>query len=712
MLTFRGRYERSLEEIQDKFLKECETSAGLKSRVNALEEQFQSSNTRVVELELQLRRCIAEAEVDAQSHAHQLNVSDQSISQLQSAALLQQQEIDRLQTAATEGSAVLASERDLNRVLHERCRALEGCVQEYQFKLQHQQQEIEENQSKHRQLEGSVQAHELKLQLQQQEMNQLEELMAQSNMQHTAALLQEQGVARTAHERCQHLEGLHQECQSKLQETVQACAELTACLRQKEDLLASTDAKMRELTMLLQQSQSSSQSYKDEATELSRQLSQAVMRSSALQQQNDALSASSKDLAAHARNVEAQAASGAPLQAARAGYERAVSDIKVEFHQRLRATKVFAAEYVSNSLEGLFFATAAVFFMKWRLAVAVISKAETVYVDQQGQVTPSHMHWASSRRATPELRALHQLHADDFERAHRPMFATPPAAASPAHSLTLANQHRAVGSHMDTSSSAAAADDAYLTASGIMREACALLCSVSSDLQTHAADLQSLVTSAATAINESPLHSDTLTQALATYLRAVSQCEARLHDMNFPLFSCTQNLQDASDSLSPLHNEFPHESSFDAPIHGFSALLGIASQLMDTGSAVERAVRTTEPFSVQLASLLVSLSAAGSGLVSSRTQQQQHDQAASSRISAVRSSINRVLGEVLSCSDRIASCASAISSCHDHISRAHEPLADSRNASQWTLASVPASRGERREASDSGAYAVGHIRLQ
>jgi chromosome segregation ATPase len=71
---------------------------------------------------------------------------------------LQQQEIDRLQTAATEGSAVLASERDRNRVLHERCRALEGCVQEYQSKLQHQQQEIEENQSKHRQLEGSVQA--------------------------------------------------------------------------------------------------------------------------------------------------------------------------------------------------------------------------------------------------------------------------------------------------------------------------------------------------------------------------------------------------------------------------------------------------------------------------------------------------------------------------------------------------------------------------
>ena len=764
-------YERSLEAVQDKFVKECETAADFKLRLQESEENCQRRDARIVELGLQLRRCIAENELDAHAHAQKLDLFEQMTSRFQVAAQKQQFELDRLHYVANEDAATLALERDKNRVLREQCQALEGSVQEHASKLQRQQQEmdqleelaaqynvqhtaaldqeqdktriaqercqqledrlqecqlklqkeidqleelISQSNSQHaavlvqeyrvrdenrvlreqcQTLEGSVQEHASKLQRQQQEMDQLEELVAQYNIQHTAALDQEQDKTRIAQERCQQLDGLLKACQLKLQNEMQACADLTALLLQKEEVTASNGIQMRELATKLQQAESWSQRSKDETAELGRQFSQAVLRSSALQQQNDVLVASSKELAAHARDLEAKITSSAPLQAARSGYERSLRDVKYELHERFRASKLFASAYVSNCLDALFFATTAVFFMKWRLAVVVSSDSDK----------DSDFARASLQRVASEHRGRPQFELSNIERYHRRITANGGDETN-SHNLSLSGaQHPVVSSNLTVSphntlpSGSALSDDVYLNMSEVLQllsDSGLELTATSSDLQAHAADLQSLATSAATVINESPVQNNALVQALVLYLRSISQCESRLHDMNFPLFACTQNLHDASGSLSAAQNESPEPFSF-------SSLLDIASQMTDASLAIERAVRNTEPFSIELRSLLDASSMSDGVIASSRHHQQQ--QATSSRLAAVRSSINHVLGAVLSCSNRIASCADVAAACCDHLQRHHETLADNTRVLR-RAAGVWVSRGPREGTGHSDEY--------
>ena len=215
-----------------------------------------------------------------------------------------------------------------------------------------------------------------------------------------------------------------------------------------------------------------------------------------------------------------------------------------------------------------------------------------------------------------------------------------------------------------TPTSHTSSKNVHLTTSDALQlldEVCSELSSVSNDLHSLASDLQSLITSAATALNASISESSMgpmsdLHQAHAAYLSSISQCEARLHDVNVPLVTCTQSLRDALISLSMA----PHAMSHSAV--ELSSLLDLPSQLSDASLAIERAVRNTEASSIELRTLLLSPS-----VNTSLSYNLQHF--STSRMASERSSFNRVLGSVLSCQSRITLCANVASACLGDLSR-------------------------------------------
>ena len=352
-------------------------------------------------------------------------------------------------------------------------------------------------------------------------------------------------------------------------------------------------------------------------------------------------------LAARVRELEAS-------QITASHYERSLLQIQTDFQQRLRSSKLFASAYVSNCVESLYLAVAGVFFWKWRFATRgsnySSAKTDAQRRDTVQLSTPSHP------RSAVVVTLTRQAEANEFD------------------SRAVAD---GLESNVNVSANRVAPPQRILRFHGNMmepfalpdvlhrlHEVCLELTSISQDLQSHAADLKSLATSAATALNELPSGqyeqwpAAVFQKVCTAYVSAISHCEARVFDMKTPLVTVAHHLAEALDMLVDSNRL---DSSYITSLRVISSQV---KHLSDTSLVIDHSVRDTEPTSIQLRELLdAALPKQASSL--SRSQQRLHSSLL--KIFACRSSMNEVLGRVLSCRDRVTACAEATAVCYNDL---------------------------------------------
>jgi hypothetical protein len=590
-------YEQSLSEIQAKFLKESESCAFLRLSLKESEEKRKHSDIRAADLALQLRRCIAENE-------EKISSLQQSKSALEAENQQKLANLEHFRVFSSADNTALIATREEFRLLAEKHGALVEKNGALESALQVQREENGLLLEKLQALSTSFHDYQVKSLQQHREMSELTEDMAQSNQKQAAVHIQEQAQARIVADRCHELEG-----------------------------------------------------------------------------QNGALVARNNELTNQKRELEAKTSSiDMMLQISLDEYQRSTSEMQLEFQNHLRRSRLFASEYVSNCVDSVCFAVTGLFFWKWKFVTSNSSKAQLTNDASQAHQNATFLERnsiarhittgpgiASSKQASP---AKH-VHTSTLPALDLQDLTTSPRLhhAKRSHGSTIILTPRRVASAGVVPDSRTLSAKGSVTGSDaihaiqLLDEVCSELSSVAFDLRSHASEIKLLVTSAATFLNEAPSRSDTLTDAhsliyetCSVYLKSVSDCESRLHDVSAPLRICIQNLSDILGSL------------YDAvrPVDD-SPLNTLSSQLSDAGLAIELAVRNTESSSIELRTLLDLSLSKTEHLDSSRSKQQSplhRLRVISLRISAERSSMNLVLGSILSCRNRIATCADVVAACH------------------------------------------------
>lgn len=428
-------------------------------------------------------------------------------------------------------------------------------------------------------------------------------------------------------------------------------------------------------------------------------------RCNELEALNGDLVAQNSKLAAQMHELEAKVSSmGAMMQGTLAEYKRTAREVQIEFQEQLVASKLFASKYVSNCIESTYFAVTGVFFWKWRFAAAESSWSSNSVKSHRGSsasrrglvppialsddnfiATPSRPDSTVVGGTDPRA-SIH----DPFYKSNHKALATP--GSSSAHSSHASLATNASFSHDSERIPPLASKQSFkiLTPNALsvkiltprakkfgaeiritdtlqlLDEACAELASAALDLKSHATELQSLATFTATILNEYPPQidlfdrpSNAFHETTLAYLKSISQCEARLRDLDVPIATCSRTLLDTLQGLAV------GGSAADV-----SSLHALSSQLSDASLAIELAVRSTEAPSIKLRAILDEASAQSRHNSLSDSRMLHHAQRqdnASYKMLAARSSINHVLGAVLSCRSRICECAEVAAACHHKV---------------------------------------------
>jgi hypothetical protein len=716
-------YEQSLSDSHAKLQREIELCSLLRQSLKDSEEKRQVSDALLIsktqQHQIQLLDLLAASSVAESSLQNELVAQRAQNDQLQEkhqsleTTLAAQQDQNRqLQEKYQSMESELAAQQDQSRQLHTNNQSLENELaaqraQNDQLQEKHQSLDtkLEAQQDQNRQLKTNNQSLENELAAQRAQNDQLQE--KHHSLETTLAAQQDQN--RQLQEKYQSME-----------------AELAAQQDQNRQLHINNQSLENELAAQRAQTDQLQEKHQSLDTKLaSMEAELAAQQDQSRQLQEKHLAHVSTLLAEERdRHHQLKQQHSSALQITLEEFEGSLCTATSEFQLRLRSSKMFASEYVANCLDSLRFAVVALSFWKWKFVLAEASKSPNGRISTSSLATQTAISAFEGRELELARRAaVPGASMEDGVAATRAAVGTSGRHSAGASSATAgsslevrertpARQSAVLGdsgtdsatafvpfqlvsdepfqlksalspfpdrqgsgdlvasSDRITPTSHTSSKNVHLTTSDALQlldEVCAELSSVSNDLHSLASDLQSLITSAATALNASLSESSMrpmsdLHQAHAAYLSSLSQCEARLHDVNVPLVTCTQSLRDALTSLSMA----PHAMSHSAV--ELSSLLDLPSQLSDASLAIERAVRNTEASSIELRTLLLSPSVAETGH-SNTSLSYNLPHFSTSRMASERSSFNRVLGSVLSCQSRIALCANVASACLGDLSR-------------------------------------------